>query len=127
MSGQLYIFMLFFSTHAIIAFMKTSTLVWVVIILIIIIGGWYIWMQSNVPAPANNATATSRASTSANSIQNNLTLGTDSTSTIGTYLVAYNGMTLYTYAKDSNGTSTCYAQCAVAWPPYTVPQGMAPN
>jgi predicted lipoprotein with Yx(FWY)xxD motif len=27
------------------------------------------------------------------------------------------GMSLYTYAKDAAGTSTCYDQCAVNWPP----------
>ena len=28
-----------------------------------------------------------------------------------------NGMTLYTFGKDTPGVSTCYAQCAVNWPP----------
>jgi predicted lipoprotein with Yx(FWY)xxD motif len=27
------------------------------------------------------------------------------------------GMTLYTYDKDSKGTSTCYDKCAKNWPP----------
>lgn len=27
------------------------------------------------------------------------------------------GMTLYTYAKDSVGTITCYGACAASWPP----------
>src|SRR5580704_2790961 len=109
--------------------MKTSTIVWIVIILIILVGGWYIWMQSSVPAPQPTTTvATSTAGTqNPNSIQNNLTLGTDSTSTIGTYLIGYNGMTLYTYAKDSTGTSTCYGECAQNWPPYFVPAGMGLN
>ncbi len=29
-----------------------------------------------------------------------------------------NGMTLYTFDKDTNGVSTCYDDCAVKWPPY---------
>lgn len=29
-----------------------------------------------------------------------------------------NGMTLYTFDKDSAGTSTCYDDCAKNWPPY---------
>lgn len=108
--------------------MKTSTLAWIVIVLIIIVGGWYLWMQSSVPAPLPATSATSTTSTSSpNSIQNNLTLGTDSTSTVGTYLIGYNGMTLYTYAKDSTGTSTCYAECAQNWPPYVVPAGTQLN
>lgn len=28
-------------------------------------------------------------------------------------------MTLYAYAKDSVGTTTCYSACAANWPPYT--------
>ncbi len=32
-------------------------------------------------------------------------------------------MTLYIYAKDTNGTSTCTGQCAVNWPPLTVTKG----
>jgi predicted lipoprotein with Yx(FWY)xxD motif len=60
-------------------------------------------------------------------ISENLTLGTDANATLGSYLIAYNGMTLYTYAKDSVGTSTCYGQCATNWPPYTVPAGMHLN
>ncbi|HEV3245431.1 MAG TPA: hypothetical protein VG102_03660 [Candidatus Paceibacterota bacterium] len=109
--------------------MKTSTLAWIVVILIILVGGWYIWMQSAVPAPLSTATtATSTASTSnPNAPANNLILGTDSTSTLGTYLIAYNGMTLYTFAKDKTDTSTCYAQCAATWPPYTVPDGTPLN
>ncbi|MEJ6404507.1 COG4315 family predicted lipoprotein [Yoonia sp. 2307UL14-13] len=35
-----------------------------------------------------------------------------------TPLTNANGMTLYTFDKDTNGTSTCYDDCAVNWPPY---------
>jgi predicted lipoprotein with Yx(FWY)xxD motif len=28
------------------------------------------------------------------------------------------GMTLYTFDKDSSGTTNCYDQCAVNWPPF---------
>lgn len=33
-------------------------------------------------------------------------------------LTDVNGMTLYTFDKDTNGTSNCYDDCAVNWPPY---------
>lgn len=33
-------------------------------------------------------------------------------------LTAENGMTLYTFDKDSAGTSNCYDSCANSWPPY---------
>jgi predicted lipoprotein with Yx(FWY)xxD motif len=36
---------------------------------------------------------------------------------VGEYLVANNGFTLYTFAQDTDGTSTCNGDCAVKWPP----------
>jgi predicted lipoprotein with Yx(FWY)xxD motif len=50
---------------------------------------------------------------------------------LGTILTDANGMTLYTYAPDADGMSTCYDKCAVAWPPAMVsgdpvaPDGLA--
>ena len=35
-----------------------------------------------------------------------------------TNLIAKNGMTLYTFDKDSTGVSNCYGGCAENWPPY---------
>jgi predicted lipoprotein with Yx(FWY)xxD motif len=35
----------------------------------------------------------------------------------GPTLVNANGMTLYTFAKDSKGKSACTGQCAMNWPP----------
>lgn len=37
--------------------------------------------------------------------------------TYGKIFVDGNGMTLYTYIKDTPGVSTCYNTCAVNWPP----------
>jgi predicted lipoprotein with Yx(FWY)xxD motif len=34
-----------------------------------------------------------------------------------------NGMTLYTFDNDSAGTSNCYDDCAVKWPPYGATEG----
>lgn len=39
---------------------------------------------------------------------------------LGSILTDSKGMTLYTYAKDTPGTSNCYDQCAVNWPPLIV-------
>jgi len=38
--------------------------------------------------------------------------------TKGNYLVGSNGMTLYSYDKDTAGVSNCYDTCAEKWPPY---------
>lgn len=37
----------------------------------------------------------------------------------GNYMTDFQGMTLYTFDKDSNGVSNCYNGCAQTWPPYT--------
>jgi predicted lipoprotein with Yx(FWY)xxD motif len=36
------------------------------------------------------------------------------------YLADGNGMTLYAFNRDSAGTSSCYGQCAIIWPPYLI-------
>ncbi|MHB1065551.1 MAG: COG4315 family predicted lipoprotein [Georgenia sp.] len=46
------------------------------------------------------------------------TLGT-STTDLGTFLVDGNGNTLYLFATDSPGTSTCEGPCLDMWPPLT--------
>src|SRR5689334_10839024 len=38
-------------------------------------------------------------------------------------LTAQNGMTLYTFDKDSGGASACYQDCAKKWPPYAAKTG----
>lgn len=39
---------------------------------------------------------------------------------LGEVLVDADGMTLYLFTPDSDGVSTCYDDCAAAWPPLTV-------
>ncbi len=38
-------------------------------------------------------------------------------STLGSFLVDENGMTLYLYQKDTNGASVCFGGCLALWPP----------
>ncbi len=102
--------------------MKTSTAIWVVIaVLIIIAGGWYWW--SNMPAQPTTVDQGTTTNTNPNGSDyqpGNLLLGTDATTSLGTYLIGSNGMTLYTFTKDGTASSTCYGQCAATWPPYTI-------
>lgn len=42
---------------------------------------------------------------------------------LGNILIDGKGMTLYIFTSDKNNTSTCYDQCAVAWPPLLVSSG----
>jgi predicted lipoprotein with Yx(FWY)xxD motif/polyisoprenoid-binding protein YceI len=39
---------------------------------------------------------------------------------LGAYITDGSGMTLYTFANDKPGLSSCYEQCAVAWPPLLI-------
>jgi predicted lipoprotein with Yx(FWY)xxD motif len=39
---------------------------------------------------------------------------------LGQYITESAGMTLYTFAADTPGTSNCYDRCATAWPPLLV-------
>jgi len=126
--------------------MRTTSLIWIVVgVIIVVIAGWYLW--SGGPSMQSGATATTTASgaagingspnqgnlggTDTGSVQqpgadgaegsiigSNLALGLDLGSSAGAHLIGYTGMTVYTYDKDSTGTSTCYAQCAQNWPPY---------
>jgi predicted lipoprotein with Yx(FWY)xxD motif len=58
----------------------------------------------------------------------NVVLGVGKSDSLGAYLIGYNGMTVYTFAKDKTGTSTCYGQCASIWPPYVIgPEDNAQN
>ena len=42
---------------------------------------------------------------------------------LGVVLVDANGMTLYTFDKDTDGVSNCYDQCAANWPPLMAADG----
>lgn len=42
-------------------------------------------------------------------------------------LAGSNGMTLYTFDKDTGGVPTCYDACAAKWPPYLFEQGAMMN
>jgi predicted lipoprotein with Yx(FWY)xxD motif len=71
------------------------------------------------PTPAPTTTPTPTLTAAPMSIQ----LGTRTSASLGTYLVAPNGLTLYTLSSDPANASTCNGQCAVFWPPLVVAQG----
>jgi predicted lipoprotein with Yx(FWY)xxD motif len=54
-------------------------------------------------------------------------LGVGQNDALGKFLVGPDGMTLYMFKKDTPGTSNCYDDCAVKWPPLLVPDGMQPT
>lgn len=93
-------------------------------------------MENDAQTYANceeGGAATSTASTSDSAaapagdgtgVNQNLILGVSGTDS---HLTAYNGMAVYTYDRDTDGTSACTGSCAENWPPYTVPSADAIN
>ena len=63
--------------------------------------------------------ASTAASASADDTDDTVTVVTAETDA-GTSLVGADGMTLYIFTNDTDGTSTCYEDCAAAWPPFEV-------
>jgi predicted lipoprotein with Yx(FWY)xxD motif len=116
--------------------MKTSTVIWIIIALAVVAGGWYYvsnqkggysygsysydskkGTEAQTPAtlpetaPVAPSPATSQDTASPAPV---LGLGAGSL-----YLVADNGMTLYFSTEDTVGVSNCAGSCADNWPPYT--------
>jgi predicted lipoprotein with Yx(FWY)xxD motif len=77
--------------------------------------------QGNLGQPSTNSVQMPGADGAEGSVVgSNLVLGVNGSKTLGNYLIAYNGMTLYMYTKDTAKESTCYEQCATNWPPYVI-------
>lgn len=78
--------------------------------------------------PATAAPATAAPATAAPSAAAGMTIGLATNATMGPILVGGNGMTLYTFAKDTGADkSVCSADCAKAWPPLVVASGQTPT
>lgn len=55
------------------------------------------------------------------------TVSVRSSAELGDFLVGPDGMTLYTFANDQPGVSSCVDRCAVNWPPLLVAAGEQPT
>ncbi len=66
------------------------------------------------PSPAPTADPGTPAPTDA---AGGVTLGIATDATAGEYLTGRDGLALYIFTNDDGSTSTCYAECATAWPP----------
>ena len=114
-----------------------KTIVWLLVIVIIGAGGWYWWSMQDATTTPEGAAGTGSEEQGADGanngmqlpmedgaegaiIGNNLALGTDSDTKVGKYLIAYNGMAVYTKDGDTTTMSSCYSTCATNWPPYLV-------
>jgi predicted lipoprotein with Yx(FWY)xxD motif len=99
-----------------------------IVVVLLVAGGiyWYAESQHNGGMPysetTNTSSTTTRPSPAASaSVPIPTPIITIKTSaTLGKYLAATNGMTLYTYSKDKADASNCIGSCAISWPPYTI-------
>lgn len=133
----------YFSHYEFSMHMKTTLITWIAIIIIVVGGVWYYLAHKSAPDTAAGPSTAMGINGSPNQgnlgqpdngtvqqpmadgaegaiIGANLALGTNSNATLGKYLIGYNGMTVYQFAGDKVGTSTCYSTCAKNWPPYLV-------
>jgi predicted lipoprotein with Yx(FWY)xxD motif len=79
--------------------------------------------QASSATPAKTATPKASAA-AASPAAASVTVLTASNATLGkTILVNSAGLTLYTYAKDTSGTSSCTGSCATVWPPLSPGNG----
>lgn len=76
--------------------------------------GMYSTQQTASTAMSESPTVTSSAMAPSDNIYK-----TSTDSKKGSYLTDFQGMTLYTYDKDTKGMSNCTGACATNWPPYT--------
>jgi predicted lipoprotein with Yx(FWY)xxD motif len=74
------------------------------------------------PTPASTPSASPTAAAGSLVVQT-------STTSLGTFLTDSSNKSLYMFAADTDGTSTCTGACAVVWPPFLQSNGqtIAPN
>ncbi len=115
--------------------MEKSSNPWasVAIVTVVLIGVMY-WLgaPSLTPPPIENGnipteTIKDKPVTTETSLDSTLTLQADET--LGSFLIASGGMTVYTFKNDKDAVSNCKNACAEKWPPYIVdaPEDMVGN
>jgi predicted lipoprotein with Yx(FWY)xxD motif len=92
---------------------KNSTmLIGIIVVVVVIVAGFAIFHKSKKTTTSNSSASNSAA------VVNNAVFTTKSNSSVGQYLVASNGMALYTYGGDSSGVSNVTGALLVSWPAY---------
>ncbi len=85
--------------------------------------------KTTAPTSTNTTTTTVAQNNNAAAPHDNIYL-TKTSSSLGSYMTDFNGVTLYTYDNDSSGVSNCNTGCIETWPAYTsgaVNQGSFPT
>jgi predicted lipoprotein with Yx(FWY)xxD motif len=96
----------------------TQALVGLIVLIVVVIGGYAIFHKSSKTTSYNAPAANTKSSTGQAAAVNNAILTTKISSSVGSYLADPNGNTLYTYGADSSGTSNCTGSCLSTWPAY---------
>ena len=90
---------------------NSAMVIGIIVVLVVLVGGYAILNKSN-KTTGNSSNKSSVAAV------NNSVFTTKSNSSIGQYLVAANGMALYTYGGDSSGVSNVSGSLLASWPAY---------
>ncbi len=106
--------------------MKTTGVIWTIVVVIIIIGAIWWFVSYQYSSQYNSSVSSSTVVNTQPIIQSPATstvsIATDPT--LGSYLTATNGMTLYVSSADILGVSKCTStSCMTSWPAYTVSPG----
>jgi predicted lipoprotein with Yx(FWY)xxD motif len=88
-----------------------SMIIGIIIVIVLVAGGYAIFHKSN------KTTGTSATKSSVAPV-NNAVFTTKSNASLGQYLVAANGMALYTYGGDTSGVSNVSGSLLSSWPAY---------
>ncbi len=98
--------------------MKKSIIIAGVIILVVVLGYMVMNGKKSAVTPESAMTENTGTQQTAQVPSDNIyKIKTDSAK--GEFVTDFQGMTLYTFDKDSNGVSACEDTCAKNWPPYT--------
>lgn len=81
---------------------------------------------SSAASVTQPATATATAPAPASPTATAAAVKVTQNAKFGAILTTADGITLYTFAQDANGKSTCTGACAATWPPLTTTAANAP-
>lgn len=101
---------------------SSAGIIAIIVALLALVGLWY-WFSTVSPMPSPSdlgglGTSTGTDGTGTTTGQPSPLMIVSSASG-AQVLAAFNGMTLYTYAQDTQGVSNCTATCTATWIPYT--------
>lgn len=99
--------------------MRTKTIVGLAVAAALVLAGISLWAAFGGSASSYSSATASAAQTSTGETS---TVNVSKTA-LGDVLVDADGLTLYAFTDDANGTSTCNGACAQNWPPVTVSAG----